>query len=639
MTFASPFFNIPRQGILHMEAMFVKMWDPPKESPSTPDRVEPTNPVPEVMAMAGYQNPPSRSHTLQRDLLHGLKMSTWDSAKELVFMTFRDGDNPSTHDGNWPGPTIRVPRGVVFHCDTQGHGPPPHTIHWHGIEPTPMNDGVGHCSMELGQYTYQWQPNFIGTYFYHCHRNTVQHFEFGLYGMLFIEPPDAYFATLQNPSIPIGHCRDGKRRTAANLADFPQFPGWNSNLLTEADPLGQYLTNPHAMTVPYDVEALWVLDDRDSVWSDLAPDARATYPKLGDIPGYEVDFHGNAGGGVGPGKFFAFNDFNADYWFVTGVPVPAHRGGSAAIPDDIVVPPALNSGVSGMQVPINAQVGQTVLLRLLDAAYNCLEITFPIDIVIIAWDGRALGVPPYGMNHAYSVPAYTPMHISTARRFDALIRSDSEVHDFATVKFIDTRGQVPGIPETVLCTALVPINIGAGPGGGAFAVSGAVITASGAPVAGVTLSLSGGAIRTTITDSAGSYEFAGVPNGDYIVSPAFPYASFSPASASVPVGGASLSGVNFVASVALSGSAISGSVFDRRSAQALPGMQMDLIGPDGSTTTVISDAFGNYRFAGLADGRYTVIPFHPDYRFSPRERDVRLAGANATDQYFEARRV
>ena len=84
-----------------------------------------------------------------------------------------------------------MPRGVVFHGHAAG-APSPHTIHWHGIEPTPLNDGVGHCSMEFGSYTFQWKPNFIGSYFYHCHRNTVQHFEFGLYGFLIIEPPDAY---------------------------------------------------------------------------------------------------------------------------------------------------------------------------------------------------------------------------------------------------------------------------------------------------------------------------------------------------------------------------------------------------------------------------------------------------------------
>ncbi|MBI2858795.1 MAG: carboxypeptidase regulatory-like domain-containing protein [Chloroflexi bacterium] len=633
MSFETPQYEIPRQSIEGMEGMWVKMFDPPNESPSTPDKVDPTNPVPEIMAAAGYQNSPSTTNTVQRELLHGMKMSTWDSAKELNFMTFRDPDNPATRDGTWPAATIRVPRGVVYHCETQGKGPPPHTIHWHGQEPTPMNDGVGHCSMELGQYTYQFQPNFIGTYFYHCHRNTVQHFEFGLYGMLLIEPPDAYFATLQNPAIPIGHCRDGKRRTAANVSAFPQFTGFNSNLLTDPDPLGQFLTDPHAMTVPYDVEALWVLDDRDSVWSDMADNARATFPRHGDIPGYNDEFDRDKG----VDGFFAFNQFNADYWFVTGVPVPAHRGETAAIPDNIVIPPTLNSGVSGMQVPINARTGQTVLLRLLDAAYNCLEVTFPVDVVIIAWDGRALGVPPYGHNHSYLVSAGTPVHLSTARRFDALIRSDVEVHDVATVKFIDTRGQVPGFPETVLCTAQVPINIGA-PAGGAYAISGNVTTASGGPVAGVVLSLTGDAIRTTVTDSAGYYEFTGVPNGEYHITPSFPSAAFGPTRADVTVGGAAATGNDFVATVALGGSAVSGSVFDKRNGQAVPGVQMDLIGPSGNTSAV-TDAMGNYSFGGLVDGKYTVIPFHLDYRFSPRERDVRLAGANATDQYFEARRV
>jgi hypothetical protein len=447
-----------------MEGMWVKMWDPPKDSPATPDMVAPTNPVPEVMAAAGYALPPVLPHTLQLELLHGLTQLTWDGLKNMKFMTFRSPDIPASSAGTFPGITIRIPNGVVFHCDTKGGGPPPHTIHWHGMEPTPMNDGVGHTSMELGQYTYQLQPNFLGTYFYHCHRNTVQHFEFGLYGALLVEPADAYFATqvLGRTRAPIGHCRDGKRRTAANLVNYPQFPGWNSNPRDVEDPWTgdprlKFLTDPHAQTVPYDVEALWVFDDRDSVWSDLAPDARATFPKHGTIPGVNDEFHRNPGAQ----GFFAFNDFNADYWYVTGVPVPCHKYGTAEIPPNIVVPAELNSGISGSQVSVNAFVGQTILIRCLDAAYNSAEYTFPMDIVIIAWDGRALGVPPYGHNEAYTVPANTPIRVSVGRRFDALIKLDQPLNDFAVCKFIDTRGEkVPGY-EQVVCTAKVPLNINA----------------------------------------------------------------------------------------------------------------------------------------------------------------------------------
>jgi hypothetical protein len=487
MSVSNPAYRVRRWSVVGMEGMFAKMFDPPTESPETPDKLNPTNPVPEVMAAAGYQNPPSVPHTVQRDLLHGMKMPTWDGLKQLQFFLFADNDNPTASGGTYPAPTIRMPRGVIFNGETSAKGPPPHTIHWHGIEPTPMNDGVGHCSMELGFYVYKWQPNFIGTYFYHCHRNTEQHFEFGLFGMLLIEPPDAYFAT-QVLGVPIGHCRDGKRRIATNLATVldlngqpllspPAFPDFNGNLLTapdpwDGDPALKFATDPHAMTVAYDVEALWVLDDRDSVWSDLAPDARATYPKHGSVPGVNDNFHGNAGGSVGPNDFFAFNDFNADYWFVTGVPVPAHKGGTATIdpagPSPAggglpggVIPAALNSGVSGLQIAIKAQTNQTILVRCLDAAYNATEITFPVDIVIIAWDGRALGQPPYGHNAPYLVPAGTPIQTSTARRFDALIRVSDPIDSFATVKFQNTRGMLPGKSPEVLCTAKIPITISA----------------------------------------------------------------------------------------------------------------------------------------------------------------------------------
>src|SRR5262249_57771975 len=142
--------------------------------PPTPERLDLTNlplgvranPVPELMHAFKFQKKPSTPHTVERDLLHARKMPTWDNRKGgLLFWMLRDKDNPATRNGNFPGATIRLPRGAIFHCHALGHGPPPHTIHWHGIEPSAINDGVGHCSMEIAHYTYQWQPNQIGTYF------------------------------------------------------------------------------------------------------------------------------------------------------------------------------------------------------------------------------------------------------------------------------------------------------------------------------------------------------------------------------------------------------------------------------------------------------------------------------------------
>jgi hypothetical protein len=97
------------------------------------------------------------------------------------------------------------------------------------------------------------------------------------------------------------------------------------------------------------------------------------------------------------------------------------------------------SGKSGVQVSINAQVNKNIFLRILNAAYNNVRVTFPVDIVIVEWDGRALGVPPFGRYNApVLVPANTPVEWSVARRFGCMIRSATQVDSFAKVEFLDT---------------------------------------------------------------------------------------------------------------------------------------------------------------------------------------------------------
>jgi plastocyanin len=134
----------------------------------------------------------------------------------------------------FPSPLVRVTEGQVVHTVLNA-STNTHTIHHHGIEPTPHNDGVGHTSFEVDdRYTYQWRASSAGTYFYHCHKNTVLHFELGMYGSLIVDPPQG-----------AGFVRRG----------------------TEV--------------IAYDREAIWIPDDVDPAWHD---------PTMNHSAGLDCDF-------------------------------------------------------------------------------------------------------------------------------------------------------------------------------------------------------------------------------------------------------------------------------------------------------------------------------------------------------------
>jgi len=149
---------------------------------------------------------------------------TMDDGRTVPIWGFTDtiaggGMNAS---GTFPSPAMRVNVGTVVHTNinvSMMNGV--HTIHHHGIEPADHADGVGHVTWDVdGAYTYQWRPMSPGTYFYHCHTNTVLHAEMGMYGALIVDPPEG--------------------------------PG----TLLSGGPT-------------YDSEAFWVVDEIDSSWHNL----------------------------------------------------------------------------------------------------------------------------------------------------------------------------------------------------------------------------------------------------------------------------------------------------------------------------------------------------------------------------------
>jgi FtsP/CotA-like multicopper oxidase with cupredoxin domain len=144
-----------------------------KADPPTPDRVDP-----DVAFTMGV-------HSSARVIM--------PDGRRVDFMSFHhvvEGAEDDDADRVFPSPLLRVREGQVVHT-TLIPSRNTHTIHHHGIEPTPHNDGVGHASFEVAnRYTYQWRASSAGSYFYHCHKNTVLHFEMGMYGPLIVDPPE-----------------------------------------------------------------------------------------------------------------------------------------------------------------------------------------------------------------------------------------------------------------------------------------------------------------------------------------------------------------------------------------------------------------------------------------------------------------
>ncbi len=236
--------------------------------------------------------------------------------------------------GSFPSPAIRVREGQIVHTHLNAMMMMvPHTIHHHGIEPDAFNDGVGHYSFDvLGNYTYQWRASQAGTYFYHCHVNTVLHAEMGMYGALIVDPPDGP-----------GTASDG---------------------------------------TSYNVEAIWAVDDIDTAWHCLPWNAAL------------------CGGDAG------LNNFNPDLFCITGL------GQLELDADATAVTPT---------VAINANRGDTVLLRYIMAGYVPQRVTFHKDlgdVTIVAEDGRNLP-------SKVTLKAGSSVFMTAAERYEFIFQADN----------------------------------------------------------------------------------------------------------------------------------------------------------------------------------------------------------------------
>jgi len=310
-------------------------------------------------------DPVTPTVVLARDLDGQIDLDLPDGRKVRLWVI--EDPEDSEHGKVFPSKLIRVREGDVVHARVGGKLNT-HTIHWHGIEPSPMNDGVGKHSFEVaGNFVMQWQASHAGTFFYHCHKNTTLHFEMGLYGLLVVDPPEG--------------------------------EGFVRRLAPEQGNLERY-----------DVEAFWVPDEIDTVWHRLGHEAFMQKCDAND-PAGPLTFSQDG----------ILNKFRPDVFVITGVPT---------VDDD--------TPIDDPRVAVSARVGQTVLLRVLNAGYTVQQYTFGFDAEVIAMDGRALGVPPDSKySHPFLLRAGTPFRLTSAMRWDLLVKPTAAGTYPAVVEFFD----------------------------------------------------------------------------------------------------------------------------------------------------------------------------------------------------------
>jgi FtsP/CotA-like multicopper oxidase with cupredoxin domain len=251
----------------------------------------------------------------------------------------------------YPAPKLEVEEGDTVEVTLTNIGPVKegirrvaHTIHWHGLDTDQENDGVPDTSpaIQTGEsFTYRFTATHAGTYFYHCHVDTIEHLQMGMHGSLVVK------------------AKGGVKQA------------WTGG-------------------PAYDKEYVFHLNEIDPVWHKA----------------------------VEEGKKYDRTQFHPRYWTING----------KAYPDTMKDP----------QTMIQGKVGETVLIRLINAGYE--EHPFHLHghhFKVIASDGRPLPAP---------IEKDT-INIGPGERYDILVTfTQSGEFPFHSHKIIDNtnNGVYPG---------------------------------------------------------------------------------------------------------------------------------------------------------------------------------------------------
>jgi len=151
-----------------------------------------------------------------------------------------------------------------------------------------------------------------------------------------------------------------------------------------------------------------------------------------------------------------------------------------------------------------------------------------------------------------------------------------------------------------------------------YSIFGAILDSAGVPLDGVTVTLSGDASDSVETAAGAPYEFNGLSNGNYTVTPTLAGSTFSPDHIDVVVADGDESIADMQQVWTISGDIVDGA------AAGIEGVLVTLSGDADDTDT--TDVNGHYEFTGLVDGSYTVTPTLASYAFTEVSEAVVISG-------------
>ena len=110
-----------------------------------------------------------------------------------------------------------------------------------------------------------------------------------------------------------------------------------------------------------------------------------------------------------------FHSFNPTIFLISGVAHPW------TLEDDLT--PLMGDMALVDRIPVRAQQGEIVIIRLGNASYTTQRFTFGVPLEVIEVDGRTLGRSDKFMRYSqpFTIAANTPFNLTVARRWVLLI--------------------------------------------------------------------------------------------------------------------------------------------------------------------------------------------------------------------------